>query len=118
MPIDVVATDEFAEWYDDLDDRCRKSVRRAVDLLEQTGTALRHPHSSQIKGSRYPLRELRVQSGGRPLRVFYIFDASRQAVLLVGGDKTGDARFYLAMVPFAEAIWEQYQAEREQEKKP
>jgi hypothetical protein len=35
---------------------------------------------------------------------------------LVGGDKTGDARFYLAMVPFAEAIWEQYQAEREREK--
>jgi hypothetical protein len=62
------------------------------------------------------LRELRVQSGGRPLRVFYIFDAIRQAVLLVGGDKTGDARFYLVMVPFAEAIWEQYQAEREREK--
>ena len=50
--------------------------------------------------------------------VFYIFDAIRQAVLLVGGDKTGNARFYMAMVPFAEAIWEQYQAEREQEKKP
>ena len=112
----MVATDEFVEWYDDLDDRKRNSVRRLVDLLEQTGTSLRHPHSSQIKGSRYPLRELRVQSGGRPLRVFYIFDAIRQAVLLVGGDKTGDARFYLAMVPFAEAIWEQYQAEREREK--
>jgi hypothetical protein len=113
-----VATDEFVEWYDDLDDRNRKSVRRVVDLLEQTGTALRHPYSSQIKGSRYPLRELRVQSGGHPLRIFYIFDTIRQAVLLVAGDKTGNARFYLAMVPFAEAIWEQYQAEREQEKKP
>jgi hypothetical protein len=68
--------------------------------------------------SKPQVRELRVQSGGHPLRVFYIFDAIRQAVLLVGGDKTGSARFYLAMVPFAEAIWEQYQAEREQEKKP
>jgi len=29
------------------------------------------------------------------------FDAIRQAVLLVGGDKTGGARSYLAMVPFA-----------------
>ena len=36
----------------------------------------------------------------------------------IGGDKSGNARFYLAMVPFAEAIWEQYRAEREQEKKP
>jgi DNA-binding XRE family transcriptional regulator len=85
VPTDVVATDEFVEWYDDLDDRTRKSVMRAVDLLEQMGTALKHPHSSQIKGSRYALRELRVQSGGHPIRVFYIFDMIRQAVLLVGG---------------------------------
>jgi hypothetical protein len=62
------------------------------------------------------LRELRVQSGGHPIRVFYIFDTIRQAVLLVGGDKTGNARFYLAMVPFAEAIWEQYQAEQEKKR--
>jgi hypothetical protein len=116
VPTDVVATDEFVEWYDDLDDRTRKSVMRAVDLLEQMGTALKHPHSSQIKGSRYALRELRVQSGGHPIRVFYIFDMIRQAVLLVGGDKTGNARFYLAMVPFAEAIWEQYQAEQEKKR--
>ena len=81
VPTDVVATDEFVEWYDDLDDRSRKSVMRAVDLLEQTAKALRHPHSSQIKGSRYPLRELRVQSGGHPLRVFYIFDAIRRGNL-------------------------------------
>ena len=64
VPTDVVATDEFVEWYDDLDDRSRKSVMRAVDLLEQTAKALRHPHSSQIKGSRYPLqRQVRLGDG-------------------------------------------------------
>jgi hypothetical protein len=40
----------------------------------------------------------------------------RQAVLLDGGDKTGNSRFYVAMVPFAEAIWEQYQAEQEKKR--
>jgi hypothetical protein len=54
------------------------------------------------------MRELRVQSQGRPLRVFYIFDVRRQAVLLIGGDKTGDKRFYETMVPKAERVWVEY----------
>ncbi len=51
------------------------------------------------------MRELRIQSRGRPLRVFYAFDPLRQAVLLLGGDKTGDNRFYVSMIPRVEAIW-------------
>jgi len=84
------------------------AVARVVGLLEIKGTTLGYPYSSAIEGSRYPLRELRIQSGGRPLRVFYAFDPLRQAVLLLGGDKTGDNRFYIAMIPRVEAIWEAY----------
>jgi hypothetical protein len=51
---------------------------------------------------------LRVQSLGRPLRIVYAFDPQRQAVLILGGDKTGDARFYSWMIPKAEALWQQY----------
>jgi hypothetical protein len=40
------------------------------------------------------MRELRVQSGGRSLRVFYAFDPTRSAILIIGGDKTRDNRFY------------------------
>jgi hypothetical protein len=54
------------------------------------------------------LRELVVQSKGRPLRVFYAFDPARNAVLLIGGDKTANARFYEEYVPKAEAIWAEY----------
>lgn len=66
------------------------------------------PYSSAIEGTRYPLRELRIQSGGKPLRVLYAFDPLRQAVLLLGGDKTGDKRFYMTLIPRAEAIGESY----------
>ncbi len=52
------------------------------------------PYSSGIRESRFPLRELRVQSRGHPIRVFYAFDPWGQAVLLIAGDKTGDDRFY------------------------
>ena len=57
------------------------------------------------------MRELRVQSGGRPLRVFYAFDPRRSAVLLIGGDKTGDGRFYERMVPIADELYDVYIAE-------
>ncbi|HVZ88464.1 MAG TPA: type II toxin-antitoxin system RelE/ParE family toxin [Polyangia bacterium] len=46
------------------------------------------------------------------VRTFYIFDFERAAVLLIGGDKTGDERFYDRMIPIAERIWEQYKRER------
>lgn len=57
------------------------------------------------------MRELRVQSGGRPLRVFYAFDPRRSAILLIGGDKTGDDRFYERMVPIADQLYDDYIAE-------
>ncbi len=84
------------------------AVARVVDMLAEMGIALPFPYSSAIKGSNLALRELRVQSQGRPLRVFYVFDYKRQAVLLIGGDKTGDDRFYDKFVPEAERIYARY----------
>lgn len=118
--VDVIVTDEFLEWGDTLDADTWARVVWGVDLLEQRGLTLGHPYSSAIKGSDYPLRELRLRVHGHAVRVFYIFDVKRQAVVLVGGDKTGDDRFYQTMVPRAEAIWEQYlkeQAKAAKEKK-
>ena len=54
------------------------------------------------------LRELRKKSGRHQLRVLYAFDPQRDAVLLIGGDKTGDDRFYETHVPRAERVWERY----------
>jgi hypothetical protein len=106
--VEVLGTAEFEEWFLDLNANDSRAVARGVGLLEAKGTALGFPHCSAIEGSRYALRELRIQSAGHPLRIFYAFDPKRQAVLLLGGDKTGDERFYQRMVPKAETIWEQY----------
>ena len=108
---EVIATDEFKAWYRGLDDDTAEDVNFVVTLLEERGVVLPFPYSSVIQGSKYALRELRVQSAGRPIRIFYAFDPSRQAVLLIGGDKTGDDRFYETFVPLAEKIWEQYRKE-------
>lgn len=110
--VEVVGTDEFGSWFGGLGEADKETVVHVVDMLEEAGVSLGFPHSSHIKGSRYPLRELRPKQGRSPLRVFYIFDPDRQAVLLVGGSKAGDNTFYEAMIPISESIWEQYLRER------
>ncbi len=110
---EVIVTDEFEDWYESLDEQDGDSVYRIVGMLETLGVRLGFPHSSAIEGSAYALRELRLQSGGRPLRILYAFDPKRQAVLLLGGDKTGKDRFYEEMIPRAERLWKEYLAELE-----
>lgn len=93
------------------------SVDAHVRKLEQRGPNLPFPYSSGISGSRRAnMRELRVQSGGKPLRVFYAFDPRRMAILLIDGDKTGDKRFYDRMIPVAHRLYDEHPAELEKEK--
>ena len=54
------------------------------------------------------MRELRSQYAGKPFRTFYIFDPKRTAILLIGGDKTGNDRFYEVMIPKADKIYDDY----------
>lgn len=107
--IEVVVTDEFLSWYETLKNKDTIAVTKAVDRLEILGIQLPFPYSSAIEQSKLPLRELRVQSGGKPLRIIYAFDPKRSAVLIIGGDKTGgDKRFYEKIINKAEKIWIQY----------
>ncbi len=78
-------------------------------MLGDSGPMLSFPFSSGITTSKYPhMRELRVQHGGRPYRVLYAFDPRRSALLLLGGDKTGNDRWYEIMVPKADALYERH----------
>ncbi len=80
------------------------------------GTSLPFPDSSGIKKSKHShLRELRIQSEGKPLRVFYAFDPRRSAILLIGGDKTGNDRFYDEYIPVADRLYNVYVEELRQE---
>jgi len=116
MPWNVEYTDEFGDWWADLSEAEQADIAAAAELLMEHGPALPFPHSSGIAGSRHQhMRELRVQSCGRPLRVFYCFDPRRTAILLIGGDKTGDKRFYKRMIPIADRLYDQYISELRRE---
>jgi hypothetical protein len=61
------------------------------------------------------MRELRVQSRGRPLRIFYAFDPRWAAILLIGGDKAGDKRFYKTFIPIADRLYDEHLEELRKE---
>jgi hypothetical protein len=56
------------------------------------------------------MRELRIQHQGRPYRVLYAFDPRRAAILLIGGDKTGNDRWYEEFVPIADRLYDAHLA--------
>ena len=116
MAWDVEFTDEFRSWFDAMGADEQDSVAASVGLLQQMGPTLPLPHSSGINGSRHGhMRELRVQHRGKPYRVFYAFDPRRSAILLIGGDKTGDNRFYERMVPIADDLYDVHLSELREE---
>lgn len=109
MEWEVEYTEEFEEWWDGLSEAEQEDVAAYVTLLEKKGPTLPFPYSSDIRGARHThMRELRVQHKGRPYRVLYAFDPRRAAILLIGGDKTGDDRWYEVNVPLADEIYDRH----------
>jgi len=112
MAWDVEYTDEFEDWWETLDEDEQMEVAASVGLLEEKGPTLPFPHSSGINGSKFgEMRELRIQYKGDPYRVLYAFDPRRTAILLIGGNKTGDDRWYDKFVPIADKLYQVHLAE-------
>jgi hypothetical protein len=104
---DVEFTDEFGDWWNSLSEAEQNDVEASVELLEERGPSLPYPLSSKVHNSRHGvMRELRIQHTGRPYRVLYAFDPRRCAILLIGGDKTGNARWYEQQVPVADRLFD------------
>jgi len=116
MPWDIEYTDEFGVWWDGLSGEEQESVDASVQLLEARGPNLRFPHSSGVKDSKHShMRELRTQHDGRPFRTLYAFDPRRHVILLLGGDKTGDKRWYEVNVPIADRLYDAHLEELKRE---
>ena len=106
MKWEVEHSAEFENWWSTLDEGRQDAVDRIVRILEELGPRVPFPYSSGIEGSRYKhLRELRIQHLGRPIRVLYAFDPRRVAMLLIGGDKAADKRWYANFVRQADRIY-------------
>lgn len=111
----VEVSDEFTVWYRALkDDEC-ESVNFSVDLLEELGPSLGRPHVDSVYGSRHAnMKELRVQHRGKPYRILFAFDPRRAAYLILGGDKTGNERWYSVNVKKADEVYDAHLREIEE----
>ena len=109
MACDVEFTDEFGDWWEKLSSKEQISIAASVELLEDYGTKLPYSHSSGVNGSRHGhMRELRIQHECRPYRILYAFDPIRTAILLIGGDKTGNDRWYKEFIPVADDLYDEH----------
>lgn len=117
MDWDVEYTDEFLGWWEGLREHEQEDVGAVIDQLAIRGPALPYPYASAIRGTRQLSRlyELRIQHAGQPYRVLYAFDPRRTAILLLGGSKVGNERWYEVSIPRAERLYAAHIAQLEAE---
>lgn len=95
---------EVAGWLRSLSERDATRIGAAIRQLEREGPGLGGGRVKLIKSSRHRnMKELR--SVGGCIRVLFAFDRRRHAILLVGGDKSGDWEgWYRRHVPLADTL--------------
>ena len=115
---DIYLTNEVATWLDNLqvtDAKTADLVDDAIYALSRSGPALGRPLVDTIAGSKIKnLKELRPGfSGTSEVRILFVFDPWRSAILLVAGDKSGRwGRLYAEAIPRAGQLYEIYLKER------
>ncbi len=58
------------------------------------------------------MKELRPRGIAKNFRILFLFDPRREAILLIGGDKSGQwDRWYAEAIPQAEHLYEEYLGE-------
>lgn len=111
---------DVREWLHQLrriDRTTARLVGQAVTALLEEGPSLGRPLVDRLKSSNlHNLKELRPGSSGTSeVRIIFIFDPERNAVLLVAGDKAGSwTAWYRQAIPLAEERYAVYLKERTQ----
>jgi hypothetical protein len=100
----VLLDKDFDDWLAKQEKGIRVLITARSVLLERIGPNLGRPHVDAVKGSAFTnMKELRIQYKGDPWRILFAFDPERAAVLLLGGCKVGDKRWYHEQIPIADA---------------
>ena len=109
MSWEIEYTDQFGDWWQTLTDEEKFKITAIIEILEERGTNLGQPYSSEIKGADFThMRELKIQYKGKPYRVLYAFDPRRIAILLIGGNKGGDNLWYKTFIPIADKLYREH----------
>ena len=107
-PIFTVA--EFDAWFETLTDTEQEAVTAVMRVLAATGPVLGRPFVDRIATSQFHnMKELRPPGAAKHIRILFVFDPQRAAVLLLGGNKKGQwERWYRQAVPEADSRYDRY----------
>ena len=84
----VVLLPEVTLWLDVIDEGDYERIIDSLKVLREIGPSLGRPRVDRIKNSQlHNLKELRPI--GSNLRLLFIFDPKREAIVLCAGDKSG-----------------------------
>ncbi|MEG1391552.1 MAG: type II toxin-antitoxin system RelE/ParE family toxin [Aurantimicrobium sp.] len=104
-------------WFSRLDINSRAQVQSAIELLESEGPQLGRPLVDSVNGSAHKnMKELRPGSSGRSeLRILFVFDPDRKAIMLVAGDKSGTwSKWYRTSIRKADQLYTEHVEKRKQ----
>jgi hypothetical protein len=95
--------ESYSSWFAEQDKNLQDEILAVLILLKREGPTLDRPRADTIKASQYSnMKELRVQYCGEPWRILFAFDPKRTAILLLGGNKTGNNQWYKENIPIAD----------------
>ena len=112
--------DEFEPEFNELGEDVRTEILALARLLQQFGPQLKRPHVDTLNGSCHAnMKELRFSAADGEWRVAFAFDATRRAILLVAGDKSGfsEKRFYRELIRKADDRFDAHLARLKRERK-
>lgn len=103
MPWQLIYVEEFTAWLDAQEEALQDEALARLELLKERGPLLGRPYADTVKDSNLSnLKELRFESARAPIRILYAFDPKQQGIILLGGNKQGDKRWYKTNIPIAE----------------
>jgi hypothetical protein len=116
----VGTTDDFDEWFAELDEDGQAELIAKVELLKLMGPMLKRPHADTLNDSKHAnMKELRADTADKVMRVAFAFDPERAAILLIAGDKSGvnQRRFYKQLIAKADQLFDAHLAMLKEKKK-
>jgi len=113
----IIYRPRYSAWFVKCGEDLQDEILAHLEVLKAMGPNLGRPRVDHIKGSLHQnMKELRIQFKGDPVRILFAFDPARRAVLLLGGAKTGNDRWYQRNVPLADQEFTAHLQEMEQSK--
>ena len=111
MNWEILFHDDFIPEFDEFNQDVQDELLAIAKRLEEKGPLLGRPLVDTLKGSKHSnMKEIRFNADNGVWRVAFAFDPQRNAILLVGGDKSGISQklFYRKLIKKADSRYKTY----------